>query len=132
MAVYTVHSPVGGADAAVFVREHFSWPAFVFGPFWLAWRRLWLGLALWFGAAALVGLGFWLARPSAEAALLVVALGQVFLGLEAPALTRDRLTRRGFGLVDVVVGERREDVETLFYRRRSLRRATASFNGDAA
>ncbi len=82
--------------------------------------------------AALVGLGFWLARPSAEAALLVVALGQAFLGLEAPALTRDRLARRGFGLVDVVVGERREDVETLFYRRRSLRRATASFNGDAA
>jgi hypothetical protein len=118
MAVHTVHAPTGGGDA-LFVREQFSWPAFVFGPFWLAWRRLWLGLALWLAAAVLVGLGLWVSRLSTDAVAFVILLAQAFLGLEAAGLARDGLTRRGYRLVDVVVGDRREDVETLFFRRRS-------------
>jgi hypothetical protein len=49
----------------------------------------------------------------------IILLAQAFLGLEAAGLARDGLTRRGYRLVDVVVGDRREDVETLFFRRRS-------------
>lgn len=133
MAVYTVHAPVGGPDPrAIFVREEFSWPAFFLGPFWLAWRGLWRGLAAWLVAAALAGLCIALARPSAGAIVLVIALGQAFLGFEAQGLTREKLARRGYGLVDVVVGANVEDVETRFYRRRSQGQGAAMAEGDAA
>ena len=116
MAVYTVHSPSGPA-AAVFVREAFSWPAFFLGPLWLAWRGLWLGLALWFVWAAVVAGAIWLLGLSGHTAWIILALGQTFLGLEAPDLARDRLARRRYRLVDIVVGDRKEEVETVFFRR---------------
>src|SRR5260221_8049135 len=58
---YLVFEPQAGnhtpeeAERVVFLREKFSWPAFVFGPLWLLWNRLWLGFAFWLGAEALIG-----------------------------------------------------------------------------
>ena len=62
MPVYTVHAPVADGtdprsvtDRFVFVRDGFHFWAFVFGPLWLAWHRLWLALigyiAVWIGVA---------------------------------------------------------------------------------
>src|SRR3954454_8190674 len=48
MPVYTVHAPTAYAadfratDRFVFVRDGFHFWAMVFGPLWLAWKRLWL------------------------------------------------------------------------------------------
>ena len=45
MAVFTVFLPpapegaIPPPEKIVFLRDAFSWPAFVFGPLWLAWRR---------------------------------------------------------------------------------------------
>ena len=54
MTVYTVHEPPpreGQADADtdrfVFVRDGFDFWAFLFGPLWMIWRRLWLVLLLY-------------------------------------------------------------------------------------
>src|SRR5947199_7926058 len=51
MPVYTVHGPMANvtqarsaADRLVFVRDGFHFWAFLFGPLWLAWHRLWLAL----------------------------------------------------------------------------------------
>ena len=33
-------------DRFVFLRERFSWAAFLFGPLWMIWRRLWLVLII--------------------------------------------------------------------------------------
>ena len=47
MTVYMVFEPprAGGdpvtrAERIVFVRDRFSWGAFLLGPIWLLWRRL--------------------------------------------------------------------------------------------
>ena len=54
MSVYTVHEPpLRAADALadpqrfVFVRDGFYFWAFLLGPFWMIWHRLWLVLALY-------------------------------------------------------------------------------------
>src|SRR5262245_50437458 len=51
MAVYSVFAPppsTGEADAERFrfVRDGFSWGAFLLGPLWMIWRRLWLVLLI--------------------------------------------------------------------------------------
>ena len=54
MTVYTVHEPPpreGEADDRpdrfVFVRDGFYFWAFLLGPLWMLWRRLWLVLLLY-------------------------------------------------------------------------------------
>ena len=51
MSVYTVHVPPARAQASppdperfVFVRDGFSFWAFLLGPLWMLWHRLWLVL----------------------------------------------------------------------------------------
>jgi len=49
MPVFTVHAPVDAlrradTDRFVFVRDGFHFWAFVFGPLWLIWHRLWWAL----------------------------------------------------------------------------------------
>ena len=50
MPVFTVHAPVDAvrradSDRFVFVRDGFHFWAFLFGPLWFIWHRLWLALA---------------------------------------------------------------------------------------
>jgi len=55
MPVYTVHEPplrkgadeAASADRVMFVRDGFSFWAFLFGPVWMFWRGLWLVLLLY-------------------------------------------------------------------------------------
>ena len=49
MAIYTVHEPLprknetsADPDRFAFVRDGFYFWAFVLGPLWMLWRRLWL------------------------------------------------------------------------------------------
>lgn len=45
MASFSVFAPPGAQMAPekiVFLRDGFSTPAFLFGPFWLLWKRAWL------------------------------------------------------------------------------------------
>ena len=61
MAIYAVHcaadsrAPELALERARLLRLGFVWPAFLFGPLWLALRGLWRPLALWLLAAALAG-----------------------------------------------------------------------------
>ena len=54
MAVYTVHEPprrnddaLAHTDRFMFVRDGFSWPAFLFAPLWMLRYRLWLALIVY-------------------------------------------------------------------------------------
>lgn len=124
MPVYTVHLPaetksgLDPATEAVLVREGFSLAAFVFGPFWLIWHRRWLALALWLAAtAAFAGLS--VKFGSKPELFVVFYLALAFLiGLEAAAMRRRRLEGRGFDFVDVAIGEKRDDAETVWLTRR--------------
>ena len=63
MPIYTVHAPVTtnagvvATDRFTFVRDGFHVWAFVLGPLWLVWRRLWLALIGWIVVAAAVDRG---------------------------------------------------------------------------
>jgi len=122
MAVYTVHEPPWRGDNAlahterfVFVRDGFSWLAFLFGWLWMLVRGLWLeclglvaitlGLTfgLWAVGAGPVGIWF---------ALTMVAL---LVGFEAASLRRAALERRGWITQGVVVADDVEAAERRFF-----------------
>src|SRR5215831_21273317 len=45
------------ADRFVFLRDGFSLGAFLFGPLWLFWRRLWVVLIAYLARVAAIGVG---------------------------------------------------------------------------
>jgi hypothetical protein len=122
MSVYTVHEPpmhaagaLADAERFVFVRDGFSFWAFIAAPLWMLWHRMWLvllGYVLLTGIvlAALVVLG------ASQAALVVVGLSIALLvGLEANTLRRVTLRRRGWRNVAIVSGHDVEDAEQRFF-----------------
>jgi hypothetical protein len=123
MAIYSVHIPIDGADAAdsaeraAFLREGFSWPAFLFGPFWLLARGLWRPLAVWCLAAILVGFAnsYGLLRDPAVAGLYLLAA--VFLGLEGRSFVGAAMERRGVRLMDIATGPDLVAAESGFFSR---------------
>jgi hypothetical protein len=123
MAIFAVHcaadsrAPETALERARLLRQGFVWPALVFGPLWLALSGLWRPLALWFVAAALVGLaaqrGF--IGPGGEVALYV--LSALYLAFEGRALQGAALARGGRPLVDIVSAGDRYDAERAFFAR---------------
>lgn len=122
MAVYSVFEPppragdnLVGAEHFVFVRDGFSWSAFIFGPFWMLFHRLFLALALWIllviGSAALARL----LSVSSGSELAVIVLLALLVGLEASTLRRWALQRRGWRDLGTVVGDELEAVERRFF-----------------
>lgn len=121
MAVFTVHAPQGrlepvsDPERVEFVKDGFSWGAFLFGPFWMLWNRLWIALAVWIVAvpsllflASLVGGG--------RGSLLV--LTSLFLGLEGNAILANGLRWRGLALSGLTVGATRDEAERRFFAAR--------------
>lgn len=92
--------PVIGATAPpVLIREGFSLWAFLFGPLWLFANRCWLaGLAV---MLALVALAF---VPAPYGFALSLTL-ELLLGFHGQDLRRWTLTRRGWTLAHVVLGQ---------------------------
>lgn len=109
MRVWTVHAeppPAAGAAAVapargdvVLVPEGFAWLAFLFGPVWLAWHRLWL----WTGLYLLAALALGVLLPAGVAVPAEFAL-QFLLGAHGQDLRRRRLARRGLVETGVVAG----------------------------
>jgi hypothetical protein len=121
MAVYTVHEPPRRNDDALahterfmFVRDGFSWSAFLFAPLWMLRYRLWLAFIVYLlvvftlGAATRVlGAGDWVLAISVLVSLLV--------GFESSTLRRYGLARRRWKTVGVVVGDDLEAAERRFF-----------------
>jgi len=122
MAIYTVHEPPRReADAPahterfVFLRDGFSWSAFLFGPLWMLRHRLWLVLILYLIVVAglMLGLRAVGASPIGVAAILVLLA--LLVGIEASTLRRWTLARRGWSFLGVVVGDDLESAERRFF-----------------
>jgi hypothetical protein len=123
MSVYTVHEPPlrdSGAsvdpERFVFVRDGFYFWAFVFGPLWLLWRRLWLALLFYVIAFAVVGGALWYFKAGFGAQAAINAAFGLLLGMEASSVWRWTLARRGWNNLGVVVGDDLESAERRFFQ----------------
>jgi hypothetical protein len=111
MAIYVVMEPQERAsDATTFVRDGFSWLAFLLAPLWLAWHKLWVEAALAFVAMGLISvLGQRLGLDWAGSALsLLVSL---YIGLEGQGLRIAALRRRGWQEWGVVEANNLDDAD---------------------
>jgi hypothetical protein len=133
MAVYTVHVPAsssserGSLERAVFLRDGFSWGAFLFGPLWLAWRKAWLVALLWaIFLAALAGLGAALDLDQFGIGTLGLAAA-VVLGFEGSRLVAWSLERRGYAEAALQVADTIDEAEEVFFA--SLRSNASSAAG---
>jgi hypothetical protein len=127
MASFTVHVPEEGIDPLLrseriaFVRDGFSWGAFLFGPLYLLRHRCYVAAAGWIVAVIAI---FWachlLHMPRASEILLALLI-MLFTGLEASTLRRLALHRRGLELRAVVSARSIEEGEAAFFRSATAR-----------
>jgi hypothetical protein len=122
MAVYTVHEPLPRKDEAsaeperfAFVRDGFYFWAFLLGPIWMLWHRLWLVTLLYIVVSIAVQVGLWAFNASDTVSFIIWFLFSLLIGFEAGTLRRWTLTRRGWRNVGLVVGEDMETAERRFY-----------------
>jgi hypothetical protein len=122
MPIYTVHAPAAKADQSapdperfVFVREGFSFWAFLLAPLWMLWHRLWLVFAGYLIVAFALGFVLRLIGTQLGLAIAAGALLAVLVGLEAASLRRLTLARRRWKNVGIVVGDDLEAAERRFF-----------------
>jgi hypothetical protein len=122
MSIYTVHEPPPRAaqtlpdvDRFAFVRDGFSFWAFIAAPLWMLWHRLWLVLAGYVLIAVIVIAGLAALRASPTAFAVVGLFIALFVGLESGTLRRLALRRRGWKNVGIVSGADLEDAERRFF-----------------
>jgi hypothetical protein len=123
MPVYTVHAPVmtdagfRATDRFAFVRDGFHFWAFVLGPVWLAWHRLWLALIGWIVVIAAVDVGMMALGTGRMTVFVANLLLALLLGFEAASLQRWTLSRRNWRQLDIVVADDEESAERRLFDR---------------
>lgn len=122
MAVYTVYVPPGGdptatsaAERTIFVREGFSFPAFLFTPIWLIVRRAWLLLAAYLAVAILIAVIVTVLDVDPMVASIASLLVSLLVGVEASAIRQRKLERRGYRHTASVVARNEEQAALQFF-----------------
>jgi hypothetical protein len=122
MSVYAVYQPplrpadnLPVTDRFVFVRDGFSWWAFLLTPFWMLRHRLWLVLSVYVLVLAGIDAALHALGASTFSIVLAGALISLFVGLEAGTLRRWTLSGRGWRNVGVVSGHDAEEAERRFF-----------------
>ena len=122
MSIYTVYEPPLKAHESapdperfVFVRDGFSFWAFLLAPFWLLRYRLWLAFIGYVIVAIALQIALRLIGASPTVTVIVAALFSLLVGFEAATLRRFTLSRRGWRNVGLVVGDDLESAERRFF-----------------
>ena len=133
MSVYTVFEPplrdrdvTVEPERFVFVRDGFSFWAFVLAPVWMLVHRLWLVLVIYLVVAAALQAGLWIVGATTGATVLVGFLLSLLVGLEATSLRRWTYGRRGWRNIGLVVADDVETAERRFYDSWIRQRARAT------
>jgi hypothetical protein len=119
---YVVFEPAGGlrnaetADAVIFLREKFSWPALFFAPLWLLRHRLWLGFIGWLAAVMLIAGVAYILDLAPVAGAIALGLPTLIVAFEGTELRRRKLLREGYRDAGVAIGEDIEDAERRFFQ----------------
>jgi hypothetical protein len=122
MSIYTVHEPPPKADAGepdperfVFVRDGFSFWAFLLAPLWMLRHRMWLVFLGYVIVTVALQVGLRLIGASTTVIMLAGALVSLLIGFEAASLRRFTLWRRRWKNVGIVVGDDVESAERRFF-----------------
>jgi hypothetical protein len=122
MSVYTVYEPPLKAHESapdperfVFVRDGFSFWAFLLAPFWLLRYRLWLAFIGYVIVAIALQIALRWIGASPTVTVIVAALFSLLVGFEAATLRRFTLSRRGWRNVGLVVGDDIDSAERRFF-----------------
>jgi hypothetical protein len=122
MSVYTVYEPPLRAHESapdperfVFVRDGFSFWAFLLAPLWMLRHRLWWAFLGYFIVMLALSLGLRAIGASATLANVATVLVLLLVGFEAATLRRFALTRRGWRNAGIVVGDDLESAERRFF-----------------
>jgi hypothetical protein len=137
MAVYTAHEPPlqryessPAPERLAFVRDGFSFWAFLFGPLWMLRHRMWLVLIGYVVVFAMLQFALHVLGASDTVKAIAGVLLDLLVGIEAGTLRRFTLDRRGWRNVGVVVGDDLEMAERRFFdswvARASAKRETAA------
>jgi hypothetical protein len=116
------HTASEQTDRFIFLHERFSLGAFLFGPLWMIWRRLWLVLILYLAGIGLIAYGLRLLGIGWPAVALVVALVHLLVGLEATSLVRWTRVRHGWRECGVVIADDLDMAERRFFDARTALR----------
>lgn len=129
MATYAVFEPplkeqlAGNADALAhaerfrFVRDGFSWLAFLFTPFWMLFNRLWLAFICYIVLIAVIGVGAMFVGIAGGAVTLASLALALLIGFEASTLQRRKLLRWRWQDRGIVVADGRDTAEQRFFAR---------------
>ena len=123
MPVYLVHLPPKSGSLAKtavrtrFIREGFKWGAFVFGPLWLLWNRLWLELFFYLVLVGLIVLGEQMWGLDETVGLAILFLISLFIGLEATSMLDAKFARKRYQCCDIVAGANVDEIERRFFAR---------------
>jgi hypothetical protein len=122
MSIYAVYEPPlkvheSAPDPArfVFVRDGFSFWAFLLAPWWMLRHRLWLALVCYVILAVALSVALRLIGASTAVTIIAGALFSLLVGFEAATLRRFGLARRGWKNVGMVVGDDVESAERRFF-----------------
>ena len=121
MSVYTVHQAPTRAEAAsaaerlIFVRDSFSWWAFLLAPLWMLRHRMWLVLLGYVVVAGAIEVALVRFGASRTAIAIVGLLISLLVGLEASTLRLVALRRRGWSNIGIISGDDLEDAERRFF-----------------
>jgi hypothetical protein len=115
MRAYTVHAPPHdpAPERFAFVKDGFSWPAFLFSFPWILWHGMWLALLCYVVfAAVVIAVAAWLGDGYAW---IVAIIGVFVLGFEGNAIRRLSLERRGWREIGDAAGRNLVEAETRFF-----------------
>jgi hypothetical protein len=120
MAIFTVHTPAKepfATEQHVFLRDGFSFPAFIFGPLWLLWNRAYVAAAGWFALLVVTGFGGSKLDMGEEVPGLINFALSLLLGFEGVRLVAWTLERRGFVENGVVSANTAEKAEEAYFQK---------------
>ena len=116
MATFLVLIPPGGKpkdEKARFIRDRFSWIAFLLPVLWLLWHRAWFAAALAFAVQAL-GLAV-TGHPALSLAGAGICLAtRLLVALEGPSMIVAGLRRRGWTVDAAIAADDRETAEEIY------------------
>jgi hypothetical protein len=120
MAVYTVHQPPlkkyessSDPERFAFVRDGFSFWAFLFGPVWMLWHCMWLLLLGYIAVAVMLEAGLYYAGAPGGTRFFAGLAFAILVGIEAGTLRR--FTLRRWRNIGVIVADDRDAAERRFF-----------------